>query len=168
MFLPFMPGNRGGTRTRFCCFDIDYSRSPAKNRQKNRQNPAAKQPIGAKPYQLLYTKCSRRKKEKENKRAKSDCSESDRRSKSVQEARRSRLIVSFLPSYLVWHWAEQFLVHPPRPQQRRVNEVRPRGGGQDKDARAEALDAVQLGQELVYDAISDTRAVVAASEEKRD
>ena len=64
-------------------------------------------------------------------------------------------------TYQVWDGTVEFLVDPAGAEERRVDEVRPRGGGDDEDAGAKTLDAVQLSQQLVDHAIRHARAVVA-------
>ncbi len=62
---------------------------------------------------------------------------------------------------LVRKVAEQQLVQSTGSHQRRVNHVGPRGRREHIDARA-PLDAVQVAQQLIDDAVGDARRVAAA------
>ena len=67
--------------------------------------------------------------------------------------------------YLVWHRAEHPYVHPARPEQCGVDEVRPGGGRDHEDAASfSSVDPVELGQQLVDHAVGHARAVVPAPE----
>ena len=75
------------------------------------------------------------------------------RSGRVCPASPERPYSSPLPT--VGHPAVDESVQPPRPKECRVDEVRPRGGGEHADS-LEPLHAIQLGQELVHHPVGHT------------
>ena len=69
--------------------------------------------------------------------------------------------------YQIRHWAMKDFVDPSRPQESRIEEIWPRGRGQNENPPRKAFHAIQLSQELIDDSVGYTSAVMASSAKKQ-
>ena len=68
--------------------------------------------------------------------------------------------------HLIRYRTEELPVDPPRPQECRIDKVGSRGRCEDEHLTCEALDAIQLSQELVDNTVCHPCIVVASSEKR--